>query len=74
MTGASRAHRKRGGVSTTIFQTDDGGARLRYEFVDDVKDLSPPLEPDLAPMCQLLQSGAAVAGRDRNEKRQPLRV
>ncbi|MGP4102547.1 serine hydrolase domain-containing protein [Nonomuraea sp. KM90] len=43
---------RREGVITTIFQTDDGGARIRYEFVDDMKDLSPPIESPLVPVSQ----------------------
>ncbi|MCG5220844.1 serine hydrolase domain-containing protein [Streptosporangium sp. KLBMP 9127] len=41
---------KREGVAITITQNGDGGARVRYEFVDGLKDLSPPLEADLVPV------------------------
>ncbi|TDD18291.1 serine hydrolase domain-containing protein [Nonomuraea diastatica] len=40
---------KRAGVVTTITQ-DDRGARIRYEFVDGMKDFSPPLEAELTPV------------------------
>ncbi|MFD2470095.1 serine hydrolase domain-containing protein [Amycolatopsis silviterrae] len=40
----------REGVVTTISRADDGSARIRYEFVDGMKDLSPPLEAELVPV------------------------
>jgi hypothetical protein len=39
-------------VTITILQADDGGTRIRYEFVDDMKDLSPAVESDLVPVSQ----------------------
>ncbi|MGI5347433.1 serine hydrolase domain-containing protein [Streptomyces sp. CA-250714] len=41
---------RREGVITTISRDDDGSARIRYEFVDGMKDFSPPLEADLIPV------------------------
>ncbi|MGP4019729.1 hypothetical protein [Saccharopolyspora sp. 5N708] len=40
---------RRAGVTTTISQ-EDGSARIRYEFVDGLKDLHPPLETGLVPI------------------------
>ncbi|MGV9298634.1 serine hydrolase domain-containing protein [Amycolatopsis sp. NPDC003676] len=42
----------REGVITTISRADDGTARIRYEFVDGMKDLSPPLEAKLVPVTE----------------------
>ncbi|MEV2276680.1 serine hydrolase domain-containing protein [Nocardiopsis sp. NPDC049922] len=39
----------REGVVTTVLRHGDG-ARIRYEFVDGMKDLSPPLEGELVPV------------------------
>ncbi|TDD73824.1 serine hydrolase domain-containing protein [Actinomadura rubrisoli] len=43
---------KRAGVITTITQNDEGRAHIRYEFVDGLKGISPPLEGDLVPVSQ----------------------
>ncbi|MCP2166819.1 serine hydrolase domain-containing protein [Goodfellowiella coeruleoviolacea] len=40
----------REGVVTTVFRGEDGGTRVRYEFVDGMRDFSPPLEADLIPV------------------------
>ncbi|MEV0697875.1 serine hydrolase domain-containing protein [Saccharopolyspora sp. NPDC050389] len=41
---------RRAGVITTISQDDTGSARIRYEFVDDLKGIAPPLEAGLVPV------------------------
>ncbi|MFC4587541.1 serine hydrolase domain-containing protein [Sphaerisporangium corydalis] len=53
----------REGVVTTVTQDGDGGARIRYEFVDGMKDFSPPLELDLVPVTETVfaASGAGPA-------------
>ncbi|WP_336216292.1 serine hydrolase domain-containing protein [Nonomuraea sp. LPB2021202275-12-8] len=43
---------KREGVVVTVAQDADGSARVRYEFVDGMKDFSPPLEVDLVPISE----------------------
>jgi CubicO group peptidase (beta-lactamase class C family) len=42
---------RREGVVVTVAQDDDG-ARIRYAFVDGMKDFSPPLEMDLVPVSE----------------------
>ncbi|WP_326826092.1 serine hydrolase domain-containing protein [Streptosporangium sp. NBC_01756] len=56
---------KREGVVTTIAQDDDGRAHIRYEFVDGMKDFSPPLEMDLVPVSETVfaaSGGPAFSG------------
>ncbi|MFI6903103.1 serine hydrolase domain-containing protein [Nonomuraea sp. NPDC050394] len=48
----------RAGVVTTISRGADGGGRLRYEFVDEMRHFSPPLEADLVPVSR--SAGATV--------------
>ncbi|MGW5487904.1 serine hydrolase domain-containing protein [Streptosporangium sandarakinum] len=43
---------RREGVVTTVTQDGDGRAHIRYEFVDGMKDFSPPLEMDLLPVSE----------------------
>ncbi|MEU4539597.1 serine hydrolase domain-containing protein [Streptosporangium sp. NPDC023825] len=55
---------RREGVVTTVTQDDDG-ARIRYEFVDGMKDFSPPLEMDLVPVSETVfaaSGGPAFGG------------
>ncbi|MFI9509016.1 serine hydrolase domain-containing protein [Nocardia sp. NPDC052566] len=40
---------RREGVVITISRDDHGNSHMRYEFVDDMKDMSPPLEMELEP-------------------------
>ncbi|GIJ46257.1 hypothetical protein Val02_31430 [Virgisporangium aliadipatigenens] len=41
---------RREGVVITVSRNDDGSPHMRYEFVDDMSELSPPLELDLEPV------------------------
>ncbi|GAA2323136.1 hypothetical protein GCM10010149_90440 [Nonomuraea roseoviolacea subsp. roseoviolacea] len=41
---------RREGVVITVRRGDDGGPRMRYEFVDGMKDMSPPLDMELVPV------------------------
>ncbi|MGW6332432.1 serine hydrolase domain-containing protein [Nocardia rhamnosiphila] len=43
---------QREGVVITVSRDDDGNAHMRYEFVDDMAGLSPPLEMDLLPYSE----------------------
>ncbi|MGJ6967450.1 serine hydrolase domain-containing protein [Streptosporangium sp. G11] len=56
---------RREGVVTTVTQDDDG-AHIRYEFVDGMKDFSPPLEMDLLPVSETVfaASGGPSFGED----------
>ncbi|MEO3888884.1 serine hydrolase domain-containing protein [Nonomuraea sp. B5E05] len=64
---------KREGVITTVFQTDDGGPRIRYEFVDDMKDLSPPIESSLVPVSQTIDRTVfAASGGPHGEDHIPI--
>ncbi|MEV8227150.1 hypothetical protein AB0P41_14025 [Streptomyces sp. NPDC079167] len=47
---------KREGVLITITE-NDGKAHLVYEFVDGMKDFSPPLEMDLVPVSPTVFAG-----------------
>ncbi|MFC4118049.1 serine hydrolase domain-containing protein [Nonomuraea zeae] len=53
---------RRAGVITTISQDDDGRARIRYEFVDGLKDISPPLEAALVPVSPTVFAFAGPYG------------
>ncbi|TMR97180.1 serine hydrolase domain-containing protein [Nonomuraea basaltis] len=54
---------RREGVVITVTCDDDGKAHIRYEFVDGMKDLSPPLEAELEPVTATVfaASGAGSA-------------
>ncbi|MET7465640.1 serine hydrolase domain-containing protein [Nonomuraea sp. NPDC005501] len=41
---------RREGVVITVSRGQDGGPRMRYEFVDGMKDMSPPLDMELTPV------------------------
>ncbi|WUH99814.1 beta-lactamase family protein [Spirillospora sp. NBC_00431] len=41
---------RREGVVITVTRNDDGTAHMVYEFVDGMKDMSPPLDMDLEPV------------------------
>ncbi len=57
---------RREGVVTTVTRGDDG-AHIRYEFVDGMKDFSPPLEMDLVPVSETVfaASGGPSFGGER---------
>ncbi|MDG4858019.1 serine hydrolase [Streptomyces sp. T-3] len=50
----------RAGVVLTVSQKDDGGAHLLYEFVDGMKDMSPPLDIDLLPVSEGVFAGTGA--------------
>ncbi|MCG5220161.1 serine hydrolase domain-containing protein [Streptosporangium sp. KLBMP 9127] len=62
---------KREGVVITVSQQDDGGARMLYEFVDGMKDLSPPLDMDLSPVSETVFA-ASGAGPSFSEEYMPV--
>ncbi|MFI7702278.1 serine hydrolase domain-containing protein [Nonomuraea sp. NPDC049480] len=62
---------KREGVVITVTRGDDGGARMRYEFVDGMKDLSPPLEMELTPVSETVFA-ASGAGPSFSEDYMPV--
>jgi CubicO group peptidase (beta-lactamase class C family) len=62
---------RREGVVITVFLGDDGRARMRYEFVDGMKDMSPPLEMDLAPVTATVFA-ASGAGPSFSEDHMPV--
>ncbi|MER5424788.1 serine hydrolase domain-containing protein [Streptosporangium roseum] len=51
---------KREGVLLTVSRKDDGGAHLLYEFVDGMKDMSPPLDIDLIPVTDSVFAGTGA--------------
>ncbi|WP_433540470.1 serine hydrolase domain-containing protein [Streptosporangium sandarakinum] len=55
---------RREGVVTTVTQDEGGRAHIRYEFVDGMKDFSPPLEMDLLPVSETVfaASGGPASG------------
>lgn len=56
---------KREGVITTISQNGDGSAHIRYEFVDSMAHLSPPLEADMVPVSPtVFAAGFGLGGQD----------
>jgi hypothetical protein len=57
---------RREGVVITVSQEPDGSPHMRYEFVDDMKDLSPPLEMGLEPVTGTV---FAASGRARPSAR-----
>ncbi|MBB6346891.1 CubicO group peptidase (beta-lactamase class C family) [Nonomuraea muscovyensis] len=62
---------RREGVVITVSRGDDGAARLRYEFVDGMKDFSPPLEADLTPVSEAVFA-ASGAGSPFGEDHMPV--
>ena len=62
---------KREGVVITVSRNDDGSPHMRYEFVDDMKDLSPPLEMDLEPVTETVFA-ASGAGPSFSEDYMPV--
>src|SRR6185503_6898964 len=62
---------RRAGVVITVSATEDGSAHLRYEFVDGMKDLSPPLELDLVPLSDTVFA-ASGAGPSFSEDYMPV--
>ncbi|MFG1678782.1 serine hydrolase domain-containing protein [Nonomuraea sp. NPDC049269] len=61
---------KREGVVITVSR-DDGNAHMRYEFVDGMKDLSPPLEMTLEPVTDTVFA-ASGAGPSFSEDYMPV--
>ncbi|MFG3408901.1 serine hydrolase domain-containing protein [Streptomyces sp. NPDC048142] len=51
---------KREGVLLTVSQKDDGSAHLLYEFVDGMKDMSPPLDIELVPVTESVFAGTGA--------------
>ncbi|GGO32214.1 hypothetical protein GCM10011576_62260 [Micromonospora parathelypteridis] len=62
---------KREGVVITVSRKGDGSPHMRYEFVDDMKDLSPPLEMDLEPVTETVFA-ASGAGPSFSEDYMPV--
>ncbi|GAT69631.1 beta-lactamase family protein [Planomonospora sp. ID91781] len=62
---------RREGVVITVGRKDDGTPHLRYEFVDGMKDLSPPLEADLIPVSETVFA-ASGAGPSFSEDHMPV--
>ncbi|WP_433196185.1 serine hydrolase domain-containing protein [Nocardia sp. CA-107356] len=62
---------RREGVVITVSRDDDGNAHLRYEFVDDMKDMSPPLDMGLTPVTDTVWA-ASGAGPSFSEDYMPV--
>jgi CubicO group peptidase (beta-lactamase class C family) len=62
---------RREGVVITVSCSDDGSPHMRYAFVDDMKDLSPPLEMDLEPVTATVFA-ASGAGPSFSEDYMPV--
>ncbi|WP_084958391.1 serine hydrolase domain-containing protein [Thermoactinospora rubra] len=62
---------RREGVVITVGVGADGGARMRYEFVDGMKDMSPPLDMDLTPVTETVFA-ATGAGASFSEDYMPV--
>ncbi|WP_433309103.1 serine hydrolase domain-containing protein [Micromonospora sp. CA-269861] len=62
---------RREGVLLTVSRTGDGSPHLRYEFVDDMKHMSPPLEMDLEPVTATVFA-ASGAGPSFSEDYMPV--
>ncbi|MFF3444219.1 serine hydrolase domain-containing protein [Streptosporangium sp. NPDC002721] len=62
---------RREGVVITVTRHDGGGARMLYEFVDGMKDLSPPLDMELTPLSQTVFA-ASGAGPSFSEDYMPV--
>ncbi|MBN6057710.1 beta-lactamase family protein [Nonomuraea sp. RK-328] len=62
---------RREGVVITVSRGEDGGPRMRYEFVDGMKDLSPPLDMELTPVSRTVFA-ATGAGPSFSEDYMPV--
>ncbi|MEV4167404.1 serine hydrolase domain-containing protein [Nonomuraea dietziae] len=62
---------RREGVVITVTQGEGGGARMLYEFVDGMKDLSPPLDMELTPVSETVFA-ASGAGPSFSEDYMPV--
>ncbi|MFI6997436.1 serine hydrolase domain-containing protein [Nocardia sp. NPDC050175] len=62
---------RRAGVVITVSNGDDGSAHMLYEFVDDMKDMSPPLSMDLTPVSATVFA-ASGAGPSFSEDYMPV--
>lgn len=62
---------RREGVVITVGRRADGGAHMRYEFVDGMKDMSPPLDMDLTPVTPTVFA-ASGAGASFSEDYMPV--
>ncbi|WP_069165669.1 serine hydrolase domain-containing protein [Nocardia altamirensis] len=62
---------RRAGVVITVSKRDDGSAHMLYEFVDEMKDMSPPLSMDLTPMSDTVFA-ASGAGPSFSEDYMPV--
>jgi hypothetical protein len=62
---------RREGVVITVSRQADGAAHLRYEFVDGMRDLSPPLEMELTPVSENVFA-ASGAGPSFSEDYMPV--
>ncbi|MEV0106658.1 serine hydrolase domain-containing protein [Nocardia sp. NPDC050799] len=62
---------RREGVVITVSRREDGGAQMLYEFVDGMKDMSPPLDMDLTPVTPTVFA-ASGAGPSFSEGYMPV--
>ncbi|MEV1319848.1 serine hydrolase domain-containing protein [Micromonospora arborensis] len=62
---------RREGVVVTVFRGGDGAPHMRYEFVDDMADMSPPLEMNLEPVTETVFA-ASGAGPSFSEDYMPV--
>ncbi|PXX66857.1 CubicO group peptidase (beta-lactamase class C family) [Nocardia tenerifensis] len=62
---------RRAGVVITVGKRADGSAHMLYEFVDDMKDMSPPLSMDLTPVSATVFA-ASGAGPSFSEDYMPV--
>ncbi|KAA8886845.1 beta-lactamase family protein [Nocardia colli] len=61
----------RAGVVITVSKQDDGSAHMLYEFVDGMKDMSPPLSMELTPVSATVFA-ASGAGPSFSEDYMPV--
>ncbi|WP_280448974.1 serine hydrolase domain-containing protein [Nocardia brasiliensis] len=62
---------RRAGVVITVSKRADGSAHMLYEFVDDMKNMSPPLSMDLTPVSPTVFA-ASGAGPSFSEDYMPV--
>ncbi|GAA5098735.1 serine hydrolase domain-containing protein [Nocardia iowensis] len=62
---------QRAGVVITVSKQDDGSGHMLYEFVDDMKDMSPPLSMELTPVSETVFA-ASGAGPSFSEDYMPI--
>ncbi|MFF3227709.1 serine hydrolase domain-containing protein [Nocardia suismassiliense] len=62
---------RRAGVVVTVSKRDDGSAHMLYEFVDEMKDMSPPLSMELTPVAETVFA-ASGAGPSFSEDYMPV--